>query len=92
MSEEVGLWYDRAYGGPLRITKEDGASECWHVSHGPWSAHVVIPLPPTHTTGLTEQLSWEHDTIGAVAPSVMPPLEMPDTVLFAARQPHGLCA
>jgi hypothetical protein len=90
MPEEVALWYDGAYGGPLRITKEDGAPEYWHVSHGPWRAHVVIPLPPTHTTGLAEQLSWEHDTIGAVAASVMPPREMPDTVLFAARLARAL--
>jgi hypothetical protein len=89
-SQELVLWYDRAYGGPLRITHEDGSPESWHVSHGPWSAHLVIPLPATHTAGLVEQLSWEHDTIGAVAPSVMPPHEMPDTLLLAARLARGL--
>ena len=89
-SEELALWYDNAYGGPLRITQEDGTPASWHVNHGPWSAHVAIPLPATHTAGLAEQLSWEHDTIGAVAPSVMPPRDMPDTLLLAARLARGL--
>jgi hypothetical protein len=89
-SEELVLWYDGAYGGPLRITEEESAPDSWHVHHGPWSAHVVIPLPSTHTGGLAEQLSWEHDRIGAVAPSVMPPREMPDTLLVAARLARGL--
>lgn len=90
MPEELVLWYDKAYGGPLRITQEDGEPDSWHVHHGPWSAHVAIPLPATHTAGLAEQLSWEHDTIGAVAPSVMPPRDMPDTLLLAARLARGL--
>ena len=90
MSEEVALWYDQAYGGPLRIVHEDQAPDSWQVSHGPWSAHVVIPLPSTHTVGLADQLSWEHDQMGAVAPSVMPPRDMPDTLLFAARLARGL--
>ena len=90
MGEELSLWYDRAYGGPLSILREDGAPDSWHVRHGPWSAHVVIPLPSTHTAGLAGQLSWEHDQIGAVAPSIMPPREMPDTLLLAARLARGL--
>jgi hypothetical protein len=90
MSEELVLWYDQAYGGPLRIGREEGAPEAWHISHGPWSAHVLIPLPSTHSAGLVEQLSWEHDQVGAVAPSVMPPRDMPDTLLFAARLARGL--
>ena len=90
MSEELVLWFDRAYGGPLRISQEESAPDSWHVHRGPWSAHVVIPLPSTHTAGLAEQLSWEHDQIGAVAPSVMPPREMPDTLLLSARLARGL--
>ena len=90
MSDELALWFDQAYGGPLKIVQEDGAPESWHVSHGPWSAHIVIPLPSTHSAGLTDQLSWEHDKIGAVAPSVMPPRDMPDTLLLASRLARGL--
>lgn len=87
---ELKTWYDLEYGGPLSIRLEPGTSESWHLGHGPWTAHVVIPLPATHTTELKSQLSWEHESIGAVASSVMAPRDMPDTVLFAARLARGL--
>ena len=87
---ELKTWYDIEYGGPLAIRMEDGAPESWQASHGPWTTHVVIPLPSTHTASLQNQLAWEHDQVGAVAPSVMPPREMPDTILFAARVSRGL--
>jgi hypothetical protein len=90
MPDELVLWYERAYGGPLKIALEDGTPDAWHVTHGPWTAHVVIPLPSTHTVGLADQLAWEHELIGAVAPSVMAPREMPDTLLLAARLARGL--
>ncbi|HET8720837.1 MAG TPA: hypothetical protein VFM24_02335 [Nitrospira sp.] len=90
MPEELTLWYDQAYGGPLRITQEEQAPDSWQLSHSAWSAHVVIPLPPSHTEGLIDQLSWEHDKIGAVAPAVMPARDMRDTVLLAARVARGL--
>lgn len=88
--DELMDWYDREYGGPLKARSEPVASESWHTMHGPWTAHVVMPLPTTHTDSLKETLAWEHDQIGAVAPSVMPPREMPDTILFAARLARGL--
>jgi hypothetical protein len=87
---ELTAWYDREYGGPLNLRAEAEASESWHATHGPWSAHVVMPLPATHMAGLKETLAWEHDLIGAIAPSVMPPRDMPDTILFAARLARGL--
>ncbi|HEX6531781.1 MAG TPA: hypothetical protein VF019_04100 [Nitrospira sp.] len=90
MPEELTLWYDQAYGGPLKIVQEGQSPDSWQVRHGAWSAHVVIPLPPTHTAGLVDHLSWEHDKIGAVAPAVTPPREIPDTLLLAARIARGL--
>lgn len=90
MPDELVLWFDRAYGGPLKIARENDAPDAWHMTHGPWTAHVVMPLPSTHTAGLADQLSWEHDQIGAIAPSAMPPREMPDTLLLAARLARGL--
>jgi hypothetical protein len=87
---ELKTWYDVEYGGPLTIRSEEGAPESWHAGHGPWSGHVVIPLPATTTAGFKEQLAWEHETMGAVAPSVMPPRDMPDTILFASRLARGL--
>jgi len=90
MPEELALWYDQAYGGPLRIVQDDQAPDSWQVRHGAWSTHIVIPLPPTHAAGLVDHLSWEHDKIGAVAPAVTPPREIPDTLLLAARIARGL--
>ena len=49
MPDELVLWYDRAYGGPLKIARENDAPDAWHITHGPWTAHVVMPLPSTHT-------------------------------------------
>jgi hypothetical protein len=88
--DELKTWYDLEYGGPLTVRMEEGAPESWQATHGPWTAHIVIPLPATHTTGFKEQLAWEHELMGAVAPSVMPPRDMPDTILFAARLSRGL--
>jgi hypothetical protein len=88
--DELKTWYDLEYGGPLTVRFEEGAPESWYVGHQPWTAHVVIPLPATHAAGLKESLAWEHEMMGAVAPSVMPPRDMPDTILFAARLARGL--
>lgn len=88
--DELTSWYDREYGGPLKLRAEPDAPESWQATHGPWTAHVVIPLPSTHSAGLKDSLAWEHDQIGAIAPSVMPPRDMPDTILFATRLARGL--
>jgi hypothetical protein len=88
--EELKTWYDLEYGGPLLVRSEAGAPESWNIGHGPWNAHVVIPIPSTHAAGLKEQLAWEHESMGAVAPSVASPCDMADTVLFAARLSRGL--
>lgn len=88
--DELKSWYDLEYGGPLTLRLEGDALESWQATHGPWTAHIVVPLPATHTAGFKEQLAWEHEHIGAVAPSVMPPRDMPDAILFAARISCGL--
>lgn len=89
-TDELKVWYDREYGGALTIRHEAGSSESWQATHGPWSAHVVMPLPTTHVAEVMKQLAWEHETMGAVAPSLASPREMPDTILFTARVARGL--
>jgi hypothetical protein len=84
-TDEVKALYDREYGGPLSIRHEDGSAESWQATHGPWSAHVVMPLPMSHVAEIMKQLAWEHELMGAVAPSVASPRDMPDTILLAAR-------
>lgn len=89
-TEELRIWYEREYGGPLTIRQDPGSPESWQAGHGPWSAHVVMPLPATHVAELMQQLVWEHESMGAVAPSLASPRDMPDTILLAARIARGL--
>ena len=89
-TDELKSWYEREYGGPVTIRHEEGSAESWQATHGPWSAHVVMPLPMSHVAEIMKQLSWEHDVMGAVAPTLATPREMPDTILFAARLARGL--
>lgn len=89
-TEELKIWYEREYGGPLTIRHEEGSPESWQATHGPWSAHVVMPLPMSHVSEVIKQLAWEHEIMGAVAPSLASPRDMPDTILFAARVARGL--
>ncbi len=89
-TDELKVWYEREYGGPLVIHHETGSPESWQASHGPWSAHTVMPLPADQVADVMKQLAWEHELMGAIAPSLAAPREMPDTVLFAARLARGL--
>jgi len=89
-TDELKIWYEREYGGPLAVRHDAGSLESWQATHGPWSAHVVMPLPLSHVADVMKQLAWEHDVMGAVAPSLAPPRDMPDTILFAARLGRGL--
>jgi hypothetical protein len=89
-TDELKTWYEREYGGPLTVRHEAGAPESWQASHGPWSAHVVMPLPASHVADVMKQLAWEHELMGAIAPSVVSPREMPDMVLFTTRLARGL--
>jgi hypothetical protein len=85
LADEVKALYDREYGGPLVISHEEGAAESWQATHGPWSAHVVMPLPMSHVADVMKQLAWAHELMGVIAPSLASPRDMPDTVLVAAR-------
>lgn len=89
-ADELILWYEREYGAALAIHPEAGAPESWHITQGPWSAHLVMPLPTTHTADIMKTMAWEHELMGAIAPSIVPNRDMPDTVLFCARLARGL--
>lgn len=84
-TEELRIQYEQAFGGPLSIRHEAGSPESWQATHGPWSAHVVMPLPASHVAEIMKQMAWEHDLMGAIAPSLASPREMPDMILFGAR-------
>jgi hypothetical protein len=89
-TEELKHWYEQTYGGPLTIRHEEGSPESWQATQGPWTGHVVMPLPMTHVAEIMKQLSWEHEVMGAVAPTLVASRDMPDTILFAARLARGL--
>lgn len=84
-TDEVRIQYEREFGGPLTIRHEADSSESWQATHGPWSVHVVMPLPMSHVADVMKQLAWEHELMGAVAPSLVPLRDMPDTILLGAR-------
>jgi hypothetical protein len=89
-TDELKIWYEREYGVTPTIRHETDSPESWQATHGPWSAHVVMPLPMSHVADVMKQLAWEHKVMGAVAPSLASPRDMPDTILFAARLARGL--
>jgi hypothetical protein len=89
-TDELKIWYEREYGGPLAVRHEAGLPESRHAAHGPWSAQVMMPLPPSQVADVMKQLVWEHDVMGAVAPILASQRDMPDTILFAARLARGL--
>lgn len=88
--DELTQWFNGEYGGPLTLRPEAEAPESWQATHGPWSSHVVMPLPSSHTADIMKNLSWEHDLMGAIAPSMVPHKDVADTVLFSARIARGL--
>lgn len=79
------MLYDRDFGGPLIIRYEAGSQDSWQAIHGPWSVHVVMPMPMSHVAEVMKELAWEHESMGAIAPSLASPRDMPDTILLGAR-------
>src|SRR5262249_55801790 len=88
--DELTAWYDQEYGGPPKLRSEGEGPEAWPATPRPLAAPVSMPPPPAPTAGVEEPLAWEHDLIGAVTPSVVPPRDMPDVILVAARLARGL--
>ena len=86
--EELTIWYDLQYGGPL--TWADRAEGRGSASHGPWRAHVLTNLPTSEAAHWQQVLSWDHHELGAVSFSSASPSTIADTVLVAARLARGL--
>ncbi len=86
--EELTIWYDLQYGGPL--TWADRAEGRGSASHGPWRAHVLTNLPTSEAAQWQQVLSWDHHELGAVSLSSATPSTIADTVLVATRLARGL--
>ncbi len=86
--DELTIWYDLQYGGPL--TWADRAEGRGIASHGPWRAHVLTNLPTSDAAQWQQVLSWDHQELGAVSLPSATPSTIADTVLVTARLARGL--
>lgn len=87
--EELRIWYDLEYGGPLRL-REDEHSGGFSASHGPWHARLRIGVPAGEASPLVDHLVWNHRAVGTVTPASAKASDVMDTILFAARLARGL--
>ena len=88
-SDELKIWYDLEYGGPLTLQPGTRLGALSAV-HGPWNAWLTISLSTEEAKPLSQSTAWDHPNLGAVAPAAAAPTVVADTVLFAARLARGL--
>jgi hypothetical protein len=88
-ADEVVIWYDLEYGGPLRL-QSGSLPDTLLAMHGPWQSWLTIALPPDEAASLTDSVDWTHRNVGRVTPAPAGPALIADTVLFAARLARGL--
>jgi hypothetical protein len=88
-SDELKIWYDLEYGGPLTL-QAGSRPGLLSASHGPWHGWLTISLTAEETGPLTQTAAWDHRHAGAVSPAAATPTSLADTVLFAARLARGL--
>jgi hypothetical protein len=88
-SDELKIWYDLEYGGPLTL-QAGNRPGVLSASHGPWHAWLTISLSAEETVALTQSAAWDHRSAGTVSPATATPTSVADTVLFAARLARGL--
>jgi hypothetical protein len=88
-SDELKIWYDLDYGGPLTV-HQNNQPEVLSVTHGPWHARLTISLRADDADALTRTAAWDHRHAGTVSPAAAAPALVLDTVLFAARLARGL--
>lgn len=87
--DELTIWYDLEYGGPLAL-RTSAHAHALSAGHGPWHAWLTIALPEDEAQSLSLQAAWDHQNVGIVSPAVAAPNMVADTVLFAARLARGL--
>lgn len=87
--DELKIWYDLQYGGPLAWLERDAGGRA-SAGHGPWRAHVLTSLPNSEAAPWQQVLSWDHQELGAVSLSSATPGTIADTVLVTARLARDL--
>ncbi|MDE3019542.1 MAG: hypothetical protein KGI53_11030 [Nitrospirota bacterium] len=92
--EELAVWFDVEYGGPLRIQpvtgSPSGQSSHLRATHGPWEATLSLLLPAADAEAWQESLAWGHACAGQISLPRASPGKAVDLVLFAARLARGL--
>jgi len=88
-SDELKIWYDLEYGGPLSL-QQSNRPEVLSAVHGPWHAQLTISLPADEAGVLTKTVAWDHRHAGTVSPAAATPALALDTVLLTARLARGL--
>jgi len=87
--EELRIWFDVHYGGPLALQPE-GAPGTWSAKHGPWSARIELSLASDERDTLSGHTAWDHRSIATVSPAFTGPSNLIDSILHAARLARGL--
>nr|MBI3612356.1 hypothetical protein [Nitrospirota bacterium] len=92
--EELAIWFDLEYGGPLRLQADSGPSpdspSLLRAVHGPWEAAIRLLLPAADAEAWQESLAWGHPNAGQVFLTRTSPSKAIDSVLHAARLARGL--
>ena len=92
--EELAIWFDVEYGGPLRLQADSGPSlgapPQFRAVHGPWEAAIRLLLPAADAEAWKESLAWGHPNAGQVRLARTAPSKAIDVVLHAARLARGL--
>lgn len=92
--EELAIWFDLAYGGPLRLQADAGPSpdapSLLRAIHGPWEAAIRLTLPAADAEAWQSSLAWGHPNAGQVLLARTSPNKAIDVVLHAARLARGL--
>ena len=87
--EELKIWYDLQYGGPLTCLQHEAGGRISAI-HGPWQAYLLTSLPQSDAAQWQPVLSWDHRQLGSISPAATAPSTIADTVLVAARLARGL--
>ncbi|TAJ08301.1 MAG: hypothetical protein EPO61_09340 [Nitrospirae bacterium] len=92
--EELAIWFNLEYGGPLRLQADPGpslgGSSQLRAAHGPWEAAIRLLLPAADAEAWQESLAWGHPNAGQVLLMRTSPSKAIDLVLHAARLARGL--
>jgi hypothetical protein len=91
---ELQTWFDLEYGGPLSFKDhpigEEPSSSPLMATHGPWSAWMLLSVPPAQADAWQQRLAWRHTACAAVGAVTTTKSNAVDVVLHAARLARGV--